>query len=131
MKNSFFIFLDFIFITLSFVIVRSLMVLSPLFNTKAEQWNQLRYWIVGILAAFLFFILSKINGFYRKLNDAELKKLPLINLINCGIIFCLGIITCLQYFSVFDEQLFSKKVLFFALIVFYILTTFSRFILKN
>ena len=132
MKKRFFIFLDFIFVTLSFVVVRGVMVLSPVFNTQADQWNQLRYWIAGVAAAFIFIILSKLNGFYKKSNEVKLKKFPLINLINCGIVFGLGIVACLNYSSVFDgAQLLSKKILFLAVLAIYILTTFTHYFIKK
>jgi len=132
MNKKLFILLDFVFVIAAFVGVRSVMVMSPVFNTQAEQWNQLRYWITGFLAALVFIILSSINGFYKKLNEAELKKFPITNLINCVIVFGLGIVACFHYSSVFDsEQLLSKKILFLAVLAIYIFTTFIRYFIKR
>ncbi len=132
MKKRFYIFLDFIFVILSFVVVRGVMVMSPVFNTQANQWNQLRYWIAGFAAAFVFIILSNLNGFYKKSNEVKSKRFPLINLINCGIVFGLGIVACLKYSSVFEgEQLLSKKILFLAVLAIYILTTFTHYFIKR
>ncbi len=132
MKKSFFIFLDFIFVTISFVAIRSVMVMSPVINTQADQWNQSRYWIAGVAAAFIFIILSNLNGFYKKSNKEKLKKIPLINLINCAVVFGFGIVACLNYSSVFDgAQLLSKKILFLAVLAIYILTTFTHYFIKR
>ncbi|GEM_PF-2745131 len=130
--KKYFILLDFVFVTGSFVAVRGVMVMSPAVNSEAGQWALSRYWIAGIAAALIFVVLLFLNGFYKKLSEPQIKKLPLINLINCGIVFGLGIAACLRYSSVFNgEELISKKILFFSLIATYILTTFSRYILKN
>ena len=124
--------MDFIFVTAAFVVVRGVMVMSPIFNTQADQWNQSRYWVAGFAAAFIFIILSNLNGFYKKSNEVKLKKFPLINLINCGIVFGLGIVACLNYSSVFDgAQLLSKKILFLAVLAIYILTTLTHYFIKR
>jgi len=124
--------LDFAFVAGSFIAVRGVMVMSPVINTGAQQWAQPRYWIAGIAAALIYILLSDINGFYNRLNETEFKKFPLINLINCGIVFGLGFAACLRFSSVFNgEQFLAKKVLFLSLVIIYILTTFSRFILKK
>jgi len=111
------------------LLVRLMMTSSPMYNASAPQWAEERYWVAGVFGALTYALLAWAGRFYSRRKPASALRVPAINLANCAFLFLLGCLACWRYTDMFEGQyLFSKRVLFFSVLIVYALTTVVHYL---
>lgn len=106
------------------LLIRHVLLASPMMDPSQPQWDAARYFDLGMLMALIFLILAWAAGMFSPHRQPEPGRLPVINLLNWTLIILLGLYACRQYTIYADAGiLLSKRVLFFSGVVLYGITT--------
>jgi hypothetical protein len=106
------------------LLIRHVMLASPMMDPAQQQWDPGRYYDLGMLMSLLFLMLACASGMFSPRNQPEPGRLPALNLLNWALIILLGLYACRQYAVYADNGiLLSKRVLFFSGVVLYGITT--------
>lgn len=112
----------------SVVLVRTVMAKSPLFDSAASQWQPVRYYVAGGIGALLYIGLAWAGSMYRIGRVRARATLPLVNLVNCGLMLGAGLLACARYAAENEGAvLLARHALFFAAVLTYVLTTLVHY----
>jgi hypothetical protein len=115
---------DIIVIVSTTLLVRMVIMASPLMDVTQPHWAAARYTNLGLLMALVFVLLAWAAGMYSAHGALEPRRLPAVNLLNWSVILVLGLYACRRYaINTEGGILLSKRILFVAGMVLYGITT--------